>query len=274
MNLMSKKETTDVTSVSGFKDFLSHKIWVKLGMFVLVAMGTQAAQAACPAIDVLSELKTVSTGLPIVYFCKQDFTSDKLKFTPSQTDLVKDGSQHRAMTNTIQSFPMSNSINLAGFTPDQLNLNKLRSDFPTIANPGTTNSKNIFNFFTAIASVGNCKDYFGANQFEIIRTYLRSNPSVFRANGGTQQAVPLTNGDDLAVIKDVVVGHTTQSNSPIIADITFYHTNYSAGGNAQFFTRALRFCWVGVSTRMDIKTDTNPPKYSGDYTVDVGVLTQ
>ena len=252
--------------------------WLSLGLVALMGLYGQSTSAACPVVNSLNDVENVNTSLDVIgqtiYFCKQDFTEANLTYQPTPTDLVNGGSQVIAQGDLIQSFPLSNTINLSGFTPDALALNTLSTNIPT--SDGQYNVMSLFNFYSQVSTWNNsCLNYNATDQFVRITDYLRANPGIFQVSsqGQTNNAIAANTGDDVATIEDVVIGHDAQSGSELTADITFYHAN--AGMAGQWFTRGtVRYCWVGIGARMVIDTNNSNLTHSGDYTGNMSVLTQ
>lgn len=244
---------------------------------LVAGLSAQSALAICPIVDNANTIVRLNSTIDIdgrtIYFCKQDFANSLLSFEPSETQLVTGGSQVISQGNTIQSVPISNrTVDLAGFSPNALNFNALSSNFPTSG--GNYDIMSLFNFYTRIPSFSSCNDYFGQDQFDTIINYLKANPNTFNASsqGQSVTAVASNTGNNIAKIDNMVISHDTLSGSAITSDITFYHAN--AGRTGQWFTRSpYRYCWVGVSTKMDIDTNNSNLKNSGNYSVTVSVLT-
>ncbi|WP_155954107.1 hypothetical protein [Psychrobacter phenylpyruvicus] len=179
------------------------------------------------------------------------------------------------MGSAIQKSPLVGSINLIGPGITPLNLNPViaKINFP---NGGGLNNKSaLFNFYTRVNAPGTSDRCTGASQYDVIRNYLRSNPSIFQANNayssssGPKLATAITTGNDLAIIKNAEIRN---GNSFIKADITFYHSN--AGEQGQFFTDRQynkQFCWVAVGTKIDIKDDATNINRAGEHLLDVAV---
>lgn len=255
------------------------KTMVQVGLLASAIFCSQVA-IACPEVFDTPGLIKLNTSndnnAETVYFCKQQgFTNDQLsvKFEPNA--LVAGGSQAIVMGNTAQQFPIQSSVNLIGPGPRSLDLKSLGlvTNFPKSG--GRYNIQSIFNFYSRVEHyIANRCDanIYNSNQYDMIITYLRNNASaIFKAKnlstGAIKPAIATNSGNDIAVIRDAEIG---LKNSTIKADITFYHANPNTNG--QYFTGGnKRFCWVGVSARIDLKDNAKNINDSGTYAVDIGV---
>lgn len=236
---------------------------------------------ACPEVFDTSGLIKLNTSNDVdaqtIYFCKQNgFTINQLSVSFEPNALIAGGNQTIVMGNTAQQFPIQSSVNLIGTGPQNLDLKSLGlvTNFPKSG--GQYNIQSIFNFYSRVPNLpitNRCNaSIYNGNQYEMIKTYLRNNaPAIFKAKnlstGAIKPATPTSNGNDIAVIKDAEIG---LKSSTIKADITFYHANPNTNG--QYFTGGgKRFCWIGVSTRIDLKDNAKNINDSGTYAVDIGV---
>lgn len=252
------------------------KMALKLATLTTAGFIGQAALAVCPDIknpndSELSKVNSATSDPEAIYFCKQTFGNDALSYSPKSTDLVTGGSQVISRGSTIQQSPISNSsINLAGFTVNSLNTNQLTAKFPN--KNGAFGSPSLFNFYTRISVASQCEGSFlVGNQYTAILNYLRSNPSIFRANNGTQVGVIDTSStNSIAIINNVILRDA--NNNPLTADIRLFHSNLPEESQ-KFTSLTNKMCWVGVGTEVIIKPDGNI-KRSGEYKLNIGVLTQ
>lgn len=235
---------------------------------------------ACPEVFDTLELTRLNTpndsDAETIYFCKQKgFTADQLEVRFEPNALIAGGSQAIGMGNTAQQFPIQSSVNLIGPGPQSLDLQSLGlvTNFPKSG--GQFNTQSIFNFYSRVPHIitNRCNaNIYNGNQYEMIKTYLRNNASaIFKSKnlstGTIKSAIAINSGNDIAVIKDAEIG---LKNSTIKADITFYHANPSTSG--QYFTDGnTRFCWVGISSRINLKDNAKNINDAGTYTVDIGV---
>ena len=263
-----------------FKTNHSYNLLVKTAL--LSFCGLAAGQAlACPVVYFTNQVERLNTTNDqdgkTIYFCKQEgFTSSQLQYSLQPNSLLTGGNKVISMGSAIQRSSLAGSINLIGPGITSLNLNPViaKTNFP---NGGGYNNKSaLFNFYTRVDSSGNADKCTGASQYNVIRSYLRSNPSIFQANNtypsssGPKLATAITTGNDLAIIKNAEIRN---GNSFIKADITFYHVN--AGESGQFFTdkdvNKKQFCWVGVGTKIDIRDDATNINRAGEHLLDVAV---
>lgn len=236
---------------------------------------------ACPEVFDTSRLIKLNTSNDVdtqtIYFCKQNgFTINQLSVSFEPNALIAGGNQTIVMGNTAQQFPIQSSVNLIGTGPQNLDLKSLGlvTNFPKSG--GQYNIQSIFNFYSRVPNppiTNRCNaSIYNGNQYEMIKTYLRNNaPAIFKAKnlstGIIKSATAINSGNDIAVIKDAEIG---LKNSTIKADITFYHANPSTSG--QYFTGGnTRFCWVGISSRINLKDNAKNINDAGTYTVDIGV---
>lgn len=261
------------------------KMALRLAILATTGFIGQAA-LACPVVYFTNQVTRLNTANDqdgtTVYFCRQQgFTPSQLQYSMQPSSLVPGGSQVIPMGQAIQTNAIAGSINLIGPGVTPLNLSPVMVSTLFPNGGGLNNKSALFNFYTRVDSSGNSDVCTGSrnrkDQYDVIRNYLRSNPSIFQANNlysspsGPKVGAPITTGNDLAVIKDAEI---RSGSSFIKANITFYHSN--AGEPGQFFTEKdinkKQFCWVGVGTRIDIKDNATNINKSGDYLLDVGVL--
>ncbi|WP_201543930.1 hypothetical protein [Psychrobacter sp. H7-1] len=232
----------------------------------------QALAAPCPTIYKTTEagllkVNSTNTNPGAIYFCKQtdNFTPASFIFAPTQEQLVTGGSQVIKKGNTIQTFPLSNSVSLSGFTLNDLNLNQLTAAFPN--SNGQYSSPSLFNFYSQVTSLSLC-----TTQITTIKTYLRSNANIFKTIGIVQSAVTDNSSpDSIAKINNAIL--TNPNGGTIKADISFMHVNNKTG---QYFSDPNSnnvMCWLGVGAQIILKPDSALTR-SGNYTVNVGVQTQ
>lgn len=235
---------------------------------------------ACPEVFDTSGLIKFNTSNDIdaetIYFCKQNgFTINQLSVSFEPNTLIAGGNQAIVMGNTVQHSPIQSSVNLIGTGPQSLDLKSLGlvTNFPKSG--GQYNIQSIFNFYSRVPNIitNRCNaNINNVNQYEMIKAYLRTNAStIFKAKNLSTNAIKsaksLSNGNDIAVIEGAEIG---LKNSTIKADITFYHANPNTNG--QYFTGGnKRFCWVGISSRINLKDDAKNINDAGTYSVDIGV---
>ena len=267
-----------------FKINHSYNLLVKAALLSFCSLA--AGQAlACPVVYYTNQVERLNTTNDqdgkTIYFCKQEgFTPNQLQYSLQPSSLLPGGNKVISMGSAIQKSPLAGSINLIGSGPTPLNLNPVIAKTNLPNGGGFKNKSALFNFYTRVDSSGNSDVCTGTrnrkDQYEVIRTYLRSNPGIFQSNhrysssSGPLLAITLATGNDLAIIKNAEIRN---GNSYLKADITFYHVN--AGESGQFFTDIdlykKQFCWVGVGTKIDIIDDATNINNSGDYLLDVGV---
>ncbi|UNK05869.2 hypothetical protein MN210_03570 [Psychrobacter raelei] len=262
------------------KRLRQHKRLINMTGAVLLGLGSHAA-LACPVVYFNNQVTRLNTVNDIdgqtIYFCMQTgFSNNQLQYTFQPNDLLTGGSQAIVMGQAIQRAPISNrSINLIGPGTNTLNLKSLlaKTNFPV--NGGALGKASVFNFYSRVNSRRGEDQCTPRDQYTVIRRYIRATPRLFQANnkypspGGPKIATALADGNNLAIIKDAEI---RQGNSFLKADITFYHAN--AGQSGQYFTdrdTGNQFCWVAVSTTIDIKDNARNINHAGDYFVDVGV---
>ncbi|AWT48539.1 hypothetical protein DLE54_02635 [Psychrobacter sp. YP14] len=254
----------------------TQKMALRLAILATTGFIGQAALAACPAIyspndAELSKVNSATSNPEAIYFCKQSFDSNALSFSPRSTELVTAGSQVISRGSTIQQSSISNSsINLSGFTVNSLNTNQLTARYPN--RDGAFGSPSLFNFYTRIPVASQCEgSLLVGNQYTAILNYLRSNPSIFRANNGTQVGVTDTSStNSIAIINNVIL--RDNDNNPLTASIRLFQST-PAEESQRFTSSTNKMCWVGVGTEVIIKPDGNI-KRSGEYKLNIGVLTQ
>lgn len=253
-----------------------HKLILKIGAATLTVLLAQSAIAACPDIvgnNIESKVVGTSNGKKI-YFCKQEFADQALAFKPSEAELITGGSKVISKGNTIQTFPLRNSIDLAGFNVGGLNFNSLTANYPNVN--GQFGSPSLFNFYIKTNSLDDCGD-----KYSIIKNYLRNNSTIFQTIPTSGSAASDNSTEtSIAKITSAKLKSVLDPTKEITADIYFYHAN--AGQNGQYFTVdglgiRDRYCWFGVGTRLKINatqlnTNSANLKFAGGYKVGVGVL--
>ncbi|WP_131669588.1 hypothetical protein [Psychrobacter pygoscelis] len=248
------------------------KISTKISILVLAGWLSPAVLAACPAtqgINVESKVVGTTSNNKKIYFCKQEFPDQALLFAPSRTDLVNGGSQVIAKGNTLQTFPLANSIDLTGFNVGNLDFNSLSANYPNV--DGQFDSPSLFNFYIKTNNNDDC-----SGQYPVIRNYLRNHPNVFQTIPASGTAASdISSTSSIAKISAAKLQSNIDPAKELTADIYFYHAN--AGLSGQYFTEPGngirdRYCWVGVGTRLQIQANSSVLKYSGGYRVSVGVL--
>lgn len=250
------------------------KLLLKMGVAALVGLLGQTALAACPNTDSINITAAAnfvgSAGGNRIYFCKQIFPDNSLRFAPTESQLLDKGSHAIPMGNRIQKFPLGNSINLTGFNINNIAFNSLLAKFPNVN--GDFGSPSLFNFYTRIGRRGDCTD-----QYRLIRNHLRTNPAIFQTTPSEGRATSDMTGDNLVKITGVKLKSSIDSTKELTADITLYHANAQLSG--QYFSddswfTGYRDCWVGVGTKVTITPDSGNVKFAGNYDLQIGVLTQ
>ena len=243
---------------------------------------TRLAFAACPAIDSDLAQTVGEINLPLynekLLYCKQEalYNSNALTLKADPELLLPGGNQAISMGTTIQTQPLSNSINLSGFTPSSLDLNTgtiaLSATLPN--KNGAYGSPSLFNFYTKVIG-NNCNSAVrGGNQYVLMKNYLRTHPNVFRINtAGTITSFPTSdNNADRNIIK-ITNAQLRNSNVPnqfVTADITLYHVNYGIEPTAFKDRNSIyRYCWLGVAVQLDIKNMNLNSAGSYDINIDV-----
>ena len=240
---------------------------IKLSILMAPAIYSQSAIAdECPVKynpDGLEIINAANSDPEKIYFCAQNFNATSRTFQPSSADIVQDGSQTISKGATIQTMPLSNSINLSGFTLDDLQFRLLTKKMPV--DESKTYPDSLFNFYTRLDRPSGVQCY-RRNQYEYILDYLRSHPSIFKAGG--KPAVTNSTGNNIATIYDAVL--TNSNGHQLKANITFEYINNSNSG--QFFTEKGKgvMCWVGVGTTFTIKPD-NTLKQAGAYDITLSI---
>ena len=247
----------------------SLNLLVKFSFVAIAGLVGQSALASCPIVnagfDIKSLKKVTSTGKEI-FFCKQDgFTPEQLSYKPSETELFSGGSRAISQRNTVQTFPMSGSINLVGFHVADITLNTLTREFPNSG--GQYGLKSLFNFYTVVARESEC-----AAEYNTMKNYLKTNFNTFAFTFPQQVVSTFTPGNDsnIGTFNNVKLA-TTTGTEQLTANVEIYHTN---PGSGQYFTvsRRVVYCWLGVGTRLSMNDSglTN----SGDFLLRMGVNTQ
>lgn len=249
-----------------------HKFLLNISVITLLGLVGQSALAACPdtAGINITNTKVGSFGGQDIYFCKQGFTRNELEFIPTNNQLLPGGNRVISRGSTIQTQPLSNSVNLAGFNVNNLAFNTLSANYPN--QNGQFGSPSLFNFYTRIDKRGNC-----TNQYQLMRNFLRANPNTFQLIPQSGSNNAQTNGNDLVKITDAKLRSTIDPTKTLTADIDLYHTNANLSG--QYFTDdslfgGYRDCWVGVGGRVIINPNSGSLKYAGDYQLQIGVNIQ
>lgn len=255
-----------------------HKQLLKIGLLMLAGFCAQTA-LACPAVYFTNQVVRLNTATDedgkTIYFCKSEGVTNP-QLSLKSNDLINGSNQVIALRKeSIQKIPINGSIDLIGPGATPLNLKPITatSNLPA----------ELFNFYTRV-DVGSSiySDFCTGNsrradQYDIIRTYLRNNPDTFQSNSkypnssGPKLATALTTGNDLAIIKNAEIKN---GNSFLKADITFYQTN--AGKSKQLYTdkeKGKQFCWVAVGARIDIKDDATNINRAGEHLLDISVKT-
>ena len=259
---------------------LSYRLLLKISLLGLTGFGSHTAVACAyiqsnPGQDVGSAPIPYSLFPEPILFCKQSFPNSSLTYTPDPDSIVAGGSQVVSMTNTIQQYPLSNTVNLSGFTPSNLDIN-LNSGALSINYPnsgGYLGSPSLFNFYTNV--LGTCENAFrGGNQFKLITRYLRNNgTNIFMISSASDIETVPENSNSLDIIRFKNVKFQSQSNPRhnITGDVTLYHANKN--NNSTIPTgSSKKFCWVGVGARVNI--NNIDLKNAGDYDLKVAVNVQ
>ena len=258
----------------------SSRLYNGLCITALLITVELSAQAACPDINTDPTENVGAVPIPgtyseTVFFCKQNFSPTTLTFTPSPETIVAGGSQTISMGNTTQTLSLTQSIQLPGFTPSNLNINlntgTLTAFFPNSG--GYKNSPSLFNFYTKVAAISRCDSApRGGNQFELMKRYLRDNPNIFTLVGQTSLPQRADTAQDIVKFKDAQLINRSNPTQKIIADVTLYHANTNVV-DASFQTTIFpRYCWLGVGARIDLKNMNLSS--TGNYDLTLAVNTQ
>lgn len=247
----------------------SLNLLVKFSFVAIAGLVGQSALASCPIVnagfDIKSLKKVTSTGKEI-FFCKQDgFTPEQLSYKPSETELFSGGSRAISQRNTVQTFPMNSSVSLAGFSVTGLPLNTLTRYFPSSG--GQYNKQSLFNFYTEVKKASECE-----GEYNIIKSYLKTNANTFAFTFPIQQVPTFTPGNDpsIGIFNNVKLA-TTVGTDQLTANVEIYHTN---PGSGQYFTvsRNVIYCWLGVGTKLSM--NNSDFANSGDFHLLMGVNTK
>ena len=261
---------------------LSYKLLLKISLLGLTGFSSHTAMA-CAYIqsnpgngDNVGLAPVPGTYPEPILFCKQSFPDSSLTYAPNPDSIVAGGSQVISMGNTVQHYPLSNSVNLSGFTPRNLNINlnsgALSIDYPN--SDGYAGSPSLFNFYTTVSYYRNCSTTpRGGDQFKLITSYLRNNgSSIFEiSNYNSIETVPENSaGLDIITFKDVKFESESNTNINITGDLTLYHANKN-NSNSTIGTGfwGHKYCWLGVGARVDI--NNIDLKNAGDYDLTIAV---
>lgn len=255
---------------------IQHYYLLKAAMIMLIGLLGQSAWAICPDARTFTvEDKVVGTyNGKTIYFCKQDFPNSALVFEPTEEDLLTGGSQAISKGSTIQTQPLSNSVNLAGFNVANLAFNTLSANYPN--QNGLFGSPSLFNFYTRISilALNGCNGFvLSDNQYALMKDYLRANPSIFQTipQSGISSANNVGNG--IAEITGAKLRSNIDFTKELTTDIFINQVN---ANTTQSFTSGLftRYCWLGVGTTLNINPNNGSLKYAGDYQLQMGVNIQ
>lgn len=246
---------------------------LKIGVTVLASFIGQSALGACAnkGSDLGKIIIDNGNGNPI-YFCAEKFTKDDdLAFKPTAKDIVAGGNQAiEIINNSIQVFPLSSEIDLKGFNVGNLDFNKVVTYLP-YPKGSIESTPYLFSFYSGITSIGlglnTCQNAWfdgSGNQYERIKKYLRSNASLFKANGNSFNIG--TNGDDVAELKNVVL--KGPSNSVLPANIYLYHANPTSS-NMGFREGNTYYCLVGLKARVEILPSNTDLTSSGEHKLNI-----
>ena len=251
---------------------IQHYYLLKASIITLLGLLGQSALAACPdALSINIQDKVVgSFNGKTIYFCKQNFPNNALIFKPTNAQLLPGGNQVIPRGSTIQTQPLSNSVNLAGFNVANLAFNTLLANYPN--QDGQFGSPSLFNFYTRIGRRGDC-----TSQYQLMRDFLRAKPNTFQLIPQSGSNSSQTTGNDLVKITDAKLNSAIDPTKTLTADIYLYHTNANLSG--QFFTDnsffgGYRDCWVGVGSRVVFDPNNGSLKYAGDYKLEIDVNIQ
>lgn len=256
----------------------SIKWLLKFGLATIVGLVGQSVLAACPdAFTINIEDKNVGiSGTQTIYFCKQNFPTSALIFAPTETQLLTGGSRAITKGSTAQSFPLNNSVNLAGFNIANLAFNNLSANFPSVN--GEFGSPSLFNFYTRVRRQDDCYGN-GSNidQYQLMKSYLRANPSIFQIDSpATSIAGDNSSTTSIAKITGAKLKSAIDPTKQLTATLDLYHANPTSGQffTASFFNGNRRYCWLGVGARVTIDPNNSNLVYAGNYDLDMSVITQ
>lgn len=252
-----------------------HKFLLKIGLTAMAGLIGQTVLAACPdtdGINITDAANRVGTADgSSIYFCKQIFANSSLNFAPTERQLLNGGSQAISRGNTIQSFPLSNRVDLMGFNVANLAFNQLSANFPNTN--GAFGSPSLFNFYIRSSNRNDdCK-----GEYQTIKSFLRNNPNVFQLNTSFSSiAQDATSNTSIVKVTDAKLKSTMDPTKDLIANIDLYYANPTEG---QYFTGGTIFnryrdCWFGVGTRLTLNPNNSDLEYAGSYDLQIGVLTQ
>lgn len=269
----------------------------QVSLAALAGLIGQTALAACPEVDVLSDLVRVNQNSDIdgstIYFCKSPYSprDPQLEFKVEQEDLVAGGSQaisknSTSSSKTIQGFPSNLGIDLGSFdlTATNLKPGTLIAAFPN----GAADKSDLFNFYTRrLINFGNpslAQSQAACNtpqsgQYKIIENYLKRSPSTFKISSGGSPANSSPSKGFLQ-FPNVKLASSIAPASNLTADLYLYHMNNKAG---QFYTRdgptsrtSYVYCWFGVRAELEIKPNDSGAnlQHAGEYLLNIAVNTQ
>ncbi|SUD91509.1 hypothetical protein [Psychrobacter phenylpyruvicus] len=260
----------------------AQKMSLRLAILATTSFIGQAALAACPDIssdplDNVGRVNIPGSYPETVFFCKQNFASANLTFSPNPNTILPGGSQVISMGSKTQTSPIQQNIQIQGFIPNNLNINlnsgNLSALFPSSG--GYKNSPSLFNFYTKIAYASSCLSApRGGNQYDLLKNYLRDNPNIFTLIGQSSVPQRLDNSpQDIVIFKNAQLINKNNPNQKIIADITLYHASQNVS-DAFFETGFLqpKYCWLGIGARVDLKNMNL--SNTGNYDLTLAVNTQ
>lgn len=257
---------------------LSYKLLLRISLLGLAGFASNTAMACAyiqndPRENVGSAPISGTYAEPIL-FCKQSFPDSSLTYASDSDSIVAGGSQVISMANTVQQYPLSNTVNLSGFTPSNLDIN-LNSGALSINYPksdGYAGSPSLFNFYTTIWSINQCDSApRGGNQYELVKKHLRDNPSIFTLVGQISLPQRVDTTQDIVKFKGAQLINRSNPTQKIIADVTLYHAN---GSNNSTIPTGLfkKYCWLGVGARVEI--NNIDLKNAGDYDLTIAINVQ
>lgn len=252
---------------------IQQRYLLKAVMGMLLGLVGQSALADCPDASTFNvEDKVVGTSNgQTIYFCKQGFSDNALTFKPTNNELLTGGNKAISKESVIQKQPLSNSVNLAGFTVDKLSFNTLSANYPN--QNGQFGSPSLFNFYTSIFILSNCNgSLFVPNQYTLMRNYLRANPSIFQTIPESGVATTNNTGNGIAKITGAKLKSTIDPTKELTANIFINQVNGNNLGD--FPSGFVRYCWLGVGTTLNIDPNNDSLKYAGDYQLQMGVNIQ
>lgn len=248
----------------------SLNLLVKFSFVAIAGLVGQSALAKCPVANATGfnvEALNIGTSGKTIFFCKQEvFSLEQLSYAPKETELVTGGSRAISQRNTVQTFPMSTSVNLSGFSVIGDPLNALIRDFPNAG--GQYNKKSLFNFYTRADDESNCPA-----EYTRMKNYLRTHANMLFTFIGLAQTTSFIEGIDpsIGTINNVKLAPTVGTGQ-LTASVELYHTNPGPG---QFFNikgGPATHCWLGVGARL--RMDNADLKNSGSFILRMGVNTK